>query len=80
MMTPLASFDIVLTSRFSRPIESLVAEMYLGEGAGGIKCIATRGSGGRGIGADVSVSGAGGASWGFDSRKMVPSFIEREAR
>lgn len=71
------NFDITLTSRMTtRAIESFVAEMYLGEGAGGIKCIAARGSGtgrfGRGMGGvDTSAAGAIGASWAFDSAKKV---------
>ncbi|TFK74438.1 clathrin adaptor, mu subunit [Pluteus cervinus] len=74
-----ASFDITLTSRLtSRAIEHVVAELHLGEGATGIKCVASRGTGGssafsRGIGAmDVpGVPGSSGASWVFDSKRMV---------
>lgn len=60
----------------TRAIESFVAEMYLGEGAGGIKCVAARGSGagrfGRGMGGvDTSLAASIGASWAFDSAKKV---------
>jgi len=73
------AFDITLTSRLAtRAIESLVAEMHLGEGAGGIKCITGQGSGtgkfGRGMSSLDSgpVVGITGASWSFDSnRKML---------
>jgi len=55
--------------------------MYLGEGAGGLKCIAARGTGGgesrfsnaggRGMGMETAGAGAGGTSWMFDSKKKV---------
>lgn len=71
-----ASFEIILTSRLTaRTIENLNIEMDLGQGAGGIKCIASRGSGGLtrgGIGSmDVGISGTSGASWNFDTKKKV---------
>jgi AP-3 complex subunit mu len=55
--------------------------MYLGEGAGGVKCVASRGDGGGNAGnvvrrgaANVS-SGSATGSWAFDAKKMVlPSF------
>lgn len=48
-------------------------EMDLGEGAGGIKCVAARGSGlGRHVGAlDMGLSNNMGASWAFDAKKKV---------
>jgi AP-3 complex subunit mu len=74
-----ASFEIILTSRTTRPIENLNIEMDLGQGAGGIKCIASRGSGGLtrgGIGGmDVGISGTSGASWSFDTKKKVKSYL-----
>ncbi len=47
--------------------------MDLGEGAGGIKCVAARGSGiGRHTGTlDVGLSNNMGASWAFDVKKKV---------
>ena len=67
-----------MTSRLTtRAIESLVAEMHLGEGAGGIKCITTQGSGSGRFGSGMSgmdlgpVVGATGASWSFDSKRKV---------
>ncbi|KAJ7283365.1 Mu homology domain-containing protein [Mycena rebaudengoi] len=65
------TFDFRLTSRIpSQAIESLVAEMYLGDGAGGVKCVASRGDGGRGMGPDSGSSGSA-SSWAFDPKKMV---------
>ena len=55
-------------------MENLVATLYLGEGAGGIKCIAGRGSGGFGRGLSSLESGGSisiGASWVFDAKKRV---------
>jgi len=70
-----ATFDITLTSRLTtRAMENLVATFYLGEGAGGIKCISGRGSGGFGRGLSSLESGAGisiGASWAFDAKKRI---------
>ncbi|KAJ7087249.1 Mu homology domain-containing protein [Mycena belliarum] len=69
------TFEFKLTSRMpSQTIEALVAEMYLGEGAGGVKCVASRGDGGlssgrRGTPETGSSSTTG--SWTFDQRKMV---------
>ncbi|KAJ7429037.1 Mu homology domain-containing protein, partial [Mycena latifolia] len=41
------TFEFKLTSRMpSQSMEALVAEMYIGEGAGGVKCVASRGDGG----------------------------------
>lgn len=52
-----------------------MVEMHLGDGAGGIKCVAARvavGSGfGRGMGDDLGPAGSAGASWVFDSKKQV---------
>jgi AP-3 complex subunit mu len=73
----IGAFDVTLTSRLTtRPIENFVAEMHLGEGAGGMKCIVTQGSGagrfGRGAsGLDSGPVGVVGASWSFDSNKKV---------
>lgn len=72
------SFEISLTSRLTtRPIENLVAEIHVGEGAGGIKCVASRGSGGFGRGLSNMETGMAGigASWSFDSVKKVCSFL-----
>ncbi|KAJ7229033.1 Mu homology domain-containing protein [Mycena pura] len=67
------SFEFKLTSRMSsQALESLVAEMYLGEGAGALKCVASRDDGGnawKGKSEASSVSATG--SWSFDSKKMV---------
>jgi AP-3 complex subunit mu len=73
----IGAFDITLTSRLTtRAIENLVAEIHLGEGSGGMKCIATQGSGagrfGRGTSSlDSGPVGVIGASWSFDSNKKV---------
>ncbi|KAF7331763.1 MHD domain-containing protein [Mycena kentingensis (nom. inval.)] len=62
------SFDLKLTSRMpSQTMESLSVEMYLGDGATGVKCLTSRGdgaSGGSGVG---SLTG----SWTLDTKKMV---------
>ncbi|KAF9535037.1 Mu homology domain-containing protein [Crepidotus variabilis] len=51
-----ASFNIIFTSRLTaKSIENVLIEMNLGEGASGIKCVASRGT----------------ASWAFDSQKRV---------
>ncbi|KAJ7672862.1 Mu homology domain-containing protein [Mycena rosella] len=58
----------------SQAMESLVAEMYLGEGAGGVKCVATRGDGGLSGRRGMPEMGSGGSatgSWTFDPKKMV---------
>lgn len=72
------SFDIVLTSRYStHALENVIAEMHLGQGAGGIRCNVSRGSGGGGFinaggSRNTDTSGlSNGASWSFDSRRMV---------
>ncbi|KAF5387738.1 hypothetical protein D9615_000065 [Tricholomella constricta] len=63
------TFDITLTSRLTtRDIEHLVAEMHLGEGAGGIKCVAARGGAADRYGRGVDGLGA---SWAFDSTKKI---------
>lgn len=71
----IATFDITLTSRLTtRAMENLVATLYLGEGAGGIKCITGRGTGGFGRGLSSLESGASisiGASWVFDAKNRV---------
>lgn len=70
-----ASFDITLTSRLNgRPLENIVVELNLGEGASGIKCVAARGTGGLGrggVGAHDMGMNNNGASWSFDARKKV---------
>ncbi|KAJ7638440.1 Mu homology domain-containing protein [Roridomyces roridus] len=68
------TFEFILTSRMpSQTLESIVAEMYIGEGAGGVKCVAARGDGGnmgrRGM--PDSSSGSSTGSWAFDAKKMV---------
>ena len=70
---------MTLTSRLStRPLENVVVELNLGNGASGIKCIAARGTGGLGHGGvgayDTGIGGNSGASWAFDSRKRVSLF------
>ncbi|KAJ6627399.1 Mu homology domain-containing protein [Mycena sp. CBHHK59/15] len=71
------TFEFRLTSRMpSHALESLVAEMYLGEGAGGVKCVPSRGDGGgnagrRGMGFESGQSGSTTGSWAFDPKKMV---------
>ncbi|KAF9076627.1 Mu homology domain-containing protein [Rhodocollybia butyracea] len=72
------SFDVLLTSRYStHALENVVAEMHLGQGAGGIRCSVSRGSGGGGFinaggSRNLETGGASnGASWSFDSRRMV---------
>ncbi|KAF7354942.1 MHD domain-containing protein [Mycena sanguinolenta] len=68
------TFEFRLTSRTSQAMESLVAEMYLGEGAGGVKCVASRGDGGVSVarrGPDVTSSGSASGSWTFDAKKML---------
>jgi len=63
------SFNITLTSRLTtREIEHLVAEMHLGEGAGGIKCVTARGGAADRYGRGVE---GVGASWAFDSNKKI---------
>ena len=60
-----ATFDITLTSRLTtRAIQNLVAKMYLGEGSGGIKCMARRGGTADRYGRNVD-SNSIGASWAF---------------
>ncbi|KXN86313.1 AP-3 complex subunit mu-1 [Leucoagaricus sp. SymC.cos] len=69
-----AHFDITFTSRLTtRALEGIVIEMNVGEGAGGIKCVAARGSGiGRNMGAtDMGMSNSMGASWAFDTKKKA---------
>ncbi|KAG5654661.1 hypothetical protein H0H81_009909 [Sphagnurus paluster] len=67
------TFDITLTSRLTtRDIDRVVAEMHLGEGAGGIKCIAARGGAADRYGWGVEGIGA---SWAFDSNKKYTAFI-----
>ncbi|KAG7096591.1 hypothetical protein E1B28_004010 [Marasmius oreades] len=69
------SFEVKFTSRMStHTLERVVIEMRLGEGASGIKCIVSRGSGGAGFGNVMGGRGSpggSGASWAFDSKKMT---------
>ncbi|KAJ7477154.1 Mu homology domain-containing protein [Mycena galericulata] len=67
------TFEFKLTSRMpTHALESLVAEMYLGEGTGGVKCVATRGDGGANTGRrGMSETGSATGSWAFDAKKMV---------
>ncbi|KAJ7367872.1 Mu homology domain-containing protein [Mycena albidolilacea] len=70
------TFEFQLISRTSQAMEALVAEMYLGESAGGVKCVASRGDGGgnagrTGRGADTAFSGSSTGSWTFDAKRMV---------
>ena len=75
----LASFDVILTSRLTtRPLDNVVVELNLGEGASAIKCIAARGAGGLGRGGVGPMDmGTGGSSWAFDIKKRV-SFTRSE--
>jgi len=70
-----ASFNLTLTSRLStKPLQNVVVELNLGEGASGIKCVASRGTGGLGRGGvsmNKGVVGNSGASWAFDARQKV---------
>ncbi|KAF8803739.1 clathrin adaptor, mu subunit [Phlegmacium glaucopus] len=71
-----ASFDVTLSSRLTtRPLENVVIELNLGEGASAIKCIAARGMGGLGRGGvgpmDMGIGASSGASWAFDIKKRV---------
>ncbi|KAG6833630.1 hypothetical protein H0H87_004257 [Tephrocybe sp. NHM501043] len=63
------NFNITLTSRLTtRDIENLVAELHLGEGAGGIKCVTARGGAADRYGRGVEGIGA---SWAFDPNKKI---------
>ncbi|KIK65713.1 hypothetical protein GYMLUDRAFT_39214 [Collybiopsis luxurians FD-317 M1] len=72
------SFDVTLTSRYStHALEKFIAEMHLGQGAGGIRCSVSRGTGGGGFinaggSRNFDTSGtSSGASWSFDTQRMV---------
>ncbi|TFK29335.1 clathrin adaptor, mu subunit [Coprinopsis marcescibilis] len=69
------TFTISFTSRLtSRPIEKVSVELSLGDGAHGIKCVASRESGGLGRGFSSLETGSStspSASWTFDSKKKV---------
>ncbi|PFH52562.1 hypothetical protein AMATHDRAFT_139622 [Amanita thiersii Skay4041] len=66
------SFEITLTSRLTtRAIENFMAEINLGVGASGLKCIASRGSGGFGSGFESGSTASIGASWAFDVKKQI---------
>ena len=71
----IASFNLTFSSRLStRPIENVLIELNLGEGAHAIKCTASRESGGLGRGLsslETGMSASSTASWAFDSRKKV---------
>ncbi|KAF8897166.1 Mu homology domain-containing protein [Infundibulicybe gibba] len=66
------TFDLILTSRLStHAMQSFLLEIHLGEGAGGIKCTAIRGSGGGfGQGSGVGAAGVTGG-WGFEPKRKV---------
>lgn len=71
---------MTLTSRLTtRPLENVIVELNLGEGASAVKCIAARGSGGLGRGGigpmDMGIGGSSGASWTFDIKKRVCLFF-----
>lgn len=69
-----ASFTVSLTSRLpAKSLQNVVVELNLGEGASGIKCITSKDAGNMRRGMDVP--GSSGASWSFDSRKKVRSFL-----
>ncbi|EKM80247.1 hypothetical protein AGABI1DRAFT_57829 [Agaricus bisporus var. burnettii JB137-S8] len=69
-----AQLDITFTPRLtSKSLENVVIEMNLGEGAGGIKCVTSRGSG---IGRHMGTTNPGifsnmGTSWAFDAKNNV---------
>ncbi|KAJ3892563.1 Mu homology domain-containing protein [Lentinula edodes] len=72
------SFDVTLTSRYStHALENIVVDIHLGQGAGGIRCNVSRGSGGGGFinaggSRNLDTSGASsGASWSFDAQRTV---------
>lgn len=75
LYTLAASFNVTFSSRLTtRPIENVVVELSLGEGAHAIKCVASRESGGLGRGLsslETGMSASSTASWAFDSRKKV---------
>ncbi|KAF5363318.1 hypothetical protein D9756_000586 [Leucocoprinus leucothites] len=73
-----AQFDITFTSRLTtRALENIVIEMNVGRGAGGIKCVATRGTGiGRNVGMDMGMTNNMGASWAFDTNKKASVLIQ----
>ncbi|KAJ3524048.1 hypothetical protein NMY22_g11176 [Coprinellus aureogranulatus] len=79
-LTFLAHFSLItFSSRLTtRPIEGVVVELNLGEGAHAIKCVASRESGGLGRGLsslETGMSAPSTASWAFDSRKKVRSLL-----
>ncbi|EFI27737.1 mu-adaptin 3 [Coprinopsis cinerea okayama7 len=69
-----ATFEISFTSRLTTRVnenvslENISVELNLGEGVHGIKCVASRESGGLGRGLSVETSTA---SWSFDQKKKV---------
>ncbi|KAF8665587.1 hypothetical protein AX16_000044 [Volvariella volvacea WC 439] len=72
------SFNITLSSRLTtRSIENMRVEFHLGEGASGVKCVASRGAGGGGFSSglgslDLSApSNSAGTSWMYDTKKLV---------
>ncbi|PPQ77453.1 hypothetical protein CVT24_009913 [Panaeolus cyanescens] len=76
------SIDISFTSRLTtRPIENVVIELNLGQGASGIKCVAGRGTGGLGrggIGMDMPAGSSIGAStWNLRGSFTTPALAPR---
>lgn len=72
-----AQFDITFTSRLTtHALENIMIEMNVGQGVGGIRCVAARGSGiGRSEGTtDVGIHNNMGTSWAFDTNKKVDVF------
>ncbi|KAF9268294.1 clathrin adaptor mu subunit [Marasmius fiardii PR-910] len=67
------TFHITFQSRIStHTFDKVLIQMNLGQGASGVKCVVSRGSGGRSGGfGNVAAGGVGEAmaSWAFDSRK-----------
>ncbi|KAJ7067944.1 Mu homology domain-containing protein [Mycena amicta] len=66
------SFEFKLTSRMpSHALDNVVVEMYLGDGATGVKCSTSRGDGGSSSWRGPDGSNLATGSWTFDSRKMA---------
>lgn len=60
-------------------MDNVTVDMHLGEGAGGIKCTAVRGSGGHAFGrggVDTGVAGMMGTSWMFDPQTKVSNLFD----
>ncbi|KAJ7590738.1 Mu homology domain-containing protein [Mycena floridula] len=64
------AFEISFISRLNtHTFDNLVGEIYLGQGAGAIKCTSSRGHGG--FGNSTTEGKTSSSSWVFDSRRMV---------